>query len=63
MHSWSSIVGKGVVRDCGIPRRRIGLGQTILADLRQVVIVRDVAPDVTVRSERYAECDRQASTL
>ena len=48
---------------CGIRvavTNKLPLGKTILADMRQIVVVRDVAPNVTVLSERDAECDRQA---
>ena len=46
----------------GIPvtvTNKLPLGKAILADMSQVV-VRDVAPSVTVLSERYAEFDEQA---
>ena len=39
---------------------KLPLGKAILADMSQVVVVRDIAPSVTVLSERYAEFDQQA---
>lgn len=47
----------------GVPvtvTNRLDEGTAILADMSQVAVVRDLAPSVTVLSERYAEFDQQA---
>lgn len=47
----------------GVPvtvTNKLAAGKAILADMSQVAVVRDLAPSVTVLSERYAEYDEQA---
>lgn len=47
----------------GVPvtvTNRLDEGTAILADMSEVAVVRDLAPSVTVLSERYAEYDMQA---
>lgn len=47
----------------GIPvtvTNKLPVGTAVLADTSQIAVVRDVAPSITVLSERYAEFDQQA---
>ncbi|WP_137120914.1 phage major capsid protein [Segeticoccus rhizosphaerae] len=47
----------------GVPvtvTNKLPTGTAVLADMSQVAVVRDLAPSVTVLSERYAEFDQQA---
>lgn len=47
----------------GVPvtvTNKLAAGKGILADTSQIAVVRDLAPSVTVLSERYAEFDQQA---
>lgn len=47
----------------GIPvtvTNKLAAGKAILADTSQIAVVRDLAPSVTVLSERFAEYDQQA---
>ncbi|WP_026533906.1 phage major capsid protein [Arthrobacter sp. H14] len=47
----------------GIPvtvTNKLAAGKAVLADMSQVAVVRDIAPSVTVLSERFAEYDQQA---
>ncbi|WP_158726387.1 phage major capsid protein [Tomitella fengzijianii] len=47
----------------GVPvtvTNRLAEGTAVLADMSQVAVVRDLAPSVTLLSERYAEFDQQA---
>lgn len=39
---------------------KLPVGKAVLVDTSQVAVVRDVAPTVTILSERYAEYDQQA---
>ncbi len=47
----------------GVPvtvTNRLPEGTAVLADMSQVAVVRDLAPSITLLSERYAEYDQQA---
>lgn len=47
----------------GVPvtvTNKLAVGKAILADMSQVAIARDLAPSVTMLSERYADTDEQA---
>lgn len=47
----------------GIPvtvTNKLATGKAVLADMSQIAVVRDIAPSVTLLSERYAEYDQQA---
>ncbi|OZD31695.1 phage major capsid protein [Rhodococcus sp. 06-156-3b] len=47
----------------GIPvtvTNKLAAGKAVLADTSQIAVVRDLAPSVTLLSERYAEYDQQA---
>lgn len=59
----SDITADTTYRLFGIPvtvTNKLPLGKAILADMSQVVVVRDIAPSVVVLSERYAEFDQMA---
>lgn len=47
----------------GVPvtvTNKLAAGKAVLADTSQIAVVRDLAPSVTVLSERFAEFDQQA---
>lgn len=59
----SDITAGTTYRLFGIPvsvTNKLPKGKAVLADMKQVAVVRDVDPSVTVLSERYAEFDQQA---
>lgn len=59
----SDITAGTTYRLFGIPvtvTNKLAAGKAVLADMSQVAVVRDIAPSVTVLSERFAEYDQQA---
>ncbi|MGO4491149.1 phage major capsid protein [Arthrobacter sp. 2YAF22_2] len=59
----SDITAGTTYRLFGIPvtvTNKLATGKAVLADMSQVAVVRDIAPSVTVLSERFAEYDQQA---
>ncbi|MEQ4567991.1 phage major capsid protein [Paenarthrobacter sp. CAP02] len=59
----SDITAGTTYRLFGIPvtvTNKLETGKAVLADMSQVAVVRDIAPSVTVLSERFAEYDQQA---
>lgn len=59
----SDITAGTTYRLFGIPvsvTNKLPAGKAVLADMKQVAVVRDIDPSVTVLSERYAEFDQQA---
>lgn len=47
----------------GVPvtvTNKLDAGTAVLADMSEIAVVRDIAPTVTILSERYAEYDQQA---
>lgn len=59
----SDITAGTTYRLFGIPvtvTNKLATGKAVLADMSQVAVVRDLAPSVTVLSERFAEYDQQA---
>lgn len=57
----SEVSGEAAYQLFGIPvtvTNKLPKGQAVLADMNQVAVVRDIDPQVTVLTERYAEFDQ-----
>lgn len=57
----SDVAGEAAYRLHGVPvtvSNKIPAGKAILADMKEIAVVRDIDPQVTILTERYAEYDQ-----